>query len=152
MKNTKSGLEEQKKKNPFIKKVKWLIISFLSIIYCQIFAQTISISMKNVSLHEILMEIKKESGKNIVYNNNLIEKYNNESVTLKKVSFEEALNKVLEGKRLKYKFVDEVIIIEGIVDTQSPDNTKVLKQTITGSVYDAESSGYLSAWKGYPFR
>ena len=61
----------------------------------QLSAQTplINLSVKNVSLHEILLEIKKQSGKNIVYNNNLIEKYNNESIELKNVKLEDALKK-----------------------------------------------------------
>jgi hypothetical protein len=74
--------------------------------------QKISIALKNSSLHEILMEVKKQSGKNIVFNNNLIDQYKNETITIKNVSIEEALKKALEGKKLKFRVVDNVIVIE----------------------------------------
>lgn len=99
---------------------------------------TISISMKNVSLHEILMEIKKQSGKNIVYNNNLIEKYNNITIELKNVTIDEALNKIFDGKDLKFKIIDDVIVIEPKENSSNKDNSNLseLKQSIVGKILD----------------
>ena len=83
--------------------IRWLLVFAMFAKSMSIFAQapTISISVKDVSLHTILLEIKKQSGRNIVYNNNAIEKYSHESVELKNVTVEEALKKVLDGKELK---------------------------------------------------
>jgi hypothetical protein len=115
-----------------------LQLSFSTQTYAQ--QQLISISMKNVSLHEILLEIKRQSGKNIVYNNNLIEKYNKESIDMKNVRVEDALKKVLEGKSLNYKIVDDVIIIEPKTETPDPDKSVKLFQNVKGTVFDIETN------------
>jgi hypothetical protein len=92
--------------------------------------------MKNVSLHEILKEIKDQSAKNILYNNNLIDKYDSETVVLKNVELEEALEKVLEGKDLKFRIVDDVIIIEPVSEKPNPGKPTGLTQTLKGTVFD----------------
>jgi hypothetical protein len=102
--------------------------------------QFISISMKNASLHEILLEIKKQSGKNIVYNNNLIEKYNKESIDFKNAKLEDALEKVLDGKSLNYKIVDDVIIIEPKPEKPNSDKPAGLFQIVKGTVFDIETN------------
>ena len=82
--------------------IKWFIIILLFLQSSQLSAQTplINLTMKNVSLHEILMEIKKQCGKDLIYNNNLIDIFNNETINLKNAKTEDALKKVLEGKNL----------------------------------------------------
>ncbi|RPH31900.1 MAG: hypothetical protein EHM93_11560 [Bacteroidales bacterium] len=99
---------------PNFKPNKWLFVILVCFLGLNLSAQTllINLSVKKGSLHEILKEIKKQSGKNIVYNNNLIDKYNDETVDLKDAKLEDVLKKVLEGKELNYKIVDDVIIIE----------------------------------------
>ena len=119
--------------------IRWLLVFAMFAKSMSIFAQapTISISVKDVSLHTILLEIKKQSGRNIVYNNNAIEKYSHESVELKNVTVEEALKKVLDGKELKFKIIDGVIIVEPSNDKQTPAKPAVFYQTLKGTVYDA---------------
>ena len=132
-----------KLKNKFFNtKFKWLFLIILSSQFLHLSAQTptITLSLKNASLHEILMEIKKQSNKNIVYNNNLIEKYNNETIELKNAKLEEALKKALEGKKLKYKLVDDVILIEPAVNdnsiNQNLNHETHRTQTIRGRIID----------------
>jgi hypothetical protein len=96
--------------------------------------------MKSTTLHEILLEIKKQSGKDIVYNNNLIDKFNNETIDIKNAKLEEVLNKALEGKPLKYKITDETIIIEPKDEKQSPEKQSDLFQNIKGNIFDVESN------------
>lgn len=102
-------------------------------------SSTLNLTMKNVSLHKILKEIKQQSGKNIIYNNNLIDKFNNETIDFKNANLEDALKKVLEGKELRYKIVDNVIIIEPI-SKSTPDKPKSFNQTLKGSVMDAATN------------
>jgi hypothetical protein len=103
----------------------------------------INLTMKNMSLHEILMEIKKQSGKDLIYNNNLIDIYNNETINLKNAKTEDALKKVLEGKNLNFRIVDNVIIIEPEIKKQKPDNTTQI--IITGVVTDSLNNPIPSA-------
>jgi hypothetical protein len=134
MEKIKLKRKEKRKKKSF-----FLLVLFMGTLCLQASAQelTISISMKNVSLHEILLEIKKQSGKNLAYNNNLIEKYRDETIELKDATFEEAIKKALEGKGLQYKIVDDVFVIEPADEKQKTDQPKGLNQTIKGTVYDA---------------
>jgi hypothetical protein len=119
-----------------------LILLFLNFQSLHLSAQNhlLNLSMKNVSLHEILMEIKKQSGKNIVFNNNLIDKYNNETIELKNAKLDDALKKVLEGKELQFKIVDDVIIIEPKTEKPNSDKTTGLFQKVKGTVFDIESN------------
>jgi hypothetical protein len=117
--------------------LRWFFILLISLQCVQLSAQVplINITMKNVSLHEILMEIKKQSGKGLIYNNNLIDIFNNETIDLKNAKTEDVLKKILEGKNLDYKIVDDVIIIEPDMKKQNPDYIK--QTTITGLVTDS---------------
>jgi hypothetical protein len=122
--------------------LKFAFVLFMLILGTNMFAQVtlLNLSFKNATLHEILLEIKKQSGQNIVFNNNLIDKYNNESFNLRSISLEDALKKILEGKALSYKISDGVIIIEPLPEKQEPEKTIILNQTIKGTVLDIETN------------
>lgn len=123
-----------------IKKIKLAIQLLFLALNINVNAQStnIYISEKDITLQEILIEIKKQSGMNIVFNNNLIERYKNEYTDIRNVSVEEALNKILSGKKLRYRIVDNVILIEPLENEKSIDqNNKIEKtQTIRGRVID----------------
>jgi hypothetical protein len=104
----------------------------------------ISLKMEHVSLGEILKEIKKQSGKNILFNNNKVDRYNDESVNLNNVTLEEALKECLKGKNLKYKIVDEVIIIEPEGEEKNDIDKRIIyEQTIRGQVVDLNTGSPL---------
>ncbi|MBN2763646.1 MAG: carboxypeptidase-like regulatory domain-containing protein, partial [Bacteroidales bacterium] len=100
----------------------------------------ITIHLENVSLGEILHEIKIQSGKNILYNNNKVDGYRNESVHIADATLEDALKECLKGKHLRYRIVENVIIIEPDEDTEGNRKSKKgLSQTIRGTVMDADT-------------
>jgi hypothetical protein len=102
--------------------------------------ESITIRKENVSLGEILQEVRAQSGKNILYNNTKVDVYNNESINLANVSLAEALKECLKGKNLKYSLIDDVIIIEPSVNQESETKAdKRLWQTIKGTVIDADT-------------
>jgi hypothetical protein len=138
----KFSRKEKRKKESCFSFIKWLFIFILSIPSLQLSAQTplLNLNMKNVSLHEILKEIKKQSGKNIVYNNNLIDKFSNESIDMKNAGLDDVLNKVLEGKNLSYRIVDDVIVIESLPEKPKTEKAPGLSQTVRGNVFDIESN------------
>ncbi len=146
MENKLKRKEKHKRsKNHLPLLAKWMILSILTTQGFLLSAQTtlLNLSMKNVSLHEILMEIKKQSGKNIVYNNNLIDKFNDETIDVKNATVEEVLEKVLEGKTLSYRIADNVIIIEPKTEKHNTQKTTSLFQSIKGIVYDIETNNPL---------
>jgi len=114
----------------------------LNIVAFQLYAQTstVNVTMQNVSLHEILQEIKKQTGQDIIYNNNLIERFDNESFDLQNIALEKALSIILQGKELSFSIVDGLIIIEPEKQPQKPDRKKSYYQNIKGTVYDIETN------------
>ncbi|MBN2519342.1 MAG: secretin and TonB N-terminal domain-containing protein, partial [Bacteroidales bacterium] len=124
------------------KNIKFLLTCFwfLNSIFINAQNLTISIKMENASLGKILQEIKKQSGKNILYNNTLVDEYKDESVNIENMTLEEALKMCLKNKKLQYKIIDGVIIIE-------PKNQKInhpaipkgVSQNIRGQVIDQNS-------------
>ncbi len=104
----------------------------------------ISITKQHVSLTEILKSIKEQSGKSLLYNNDLIDRYQDESIDIKKASLEEALKQCLKGKNLHYRIVKDVIIIEpGGNEPDYKQNQKILNQTVRGQVIDNDSKAPL---------
>ena len=82
-------------------------------------------------------------GKTIIYNNNLIDIFNNETINLRNAKTEDVLKKVLEGKNLNFRIVDNVIIIEPEIKNQNTQKTTSLFQSIKGIVYDIETNNPL---------
>ncbi len=119
----------------------WLLIFLFSLQNLALNAQnhSLNLSMKKVSLHEILKEIKNQSGNNIIYNNNLIDKYDNEFIEIKNANLEVALKKALDGKELSFKIVDDIIIIEPKEDKQNSEKSNVLYQNVKGVVFDYDT-------------
>jgi hypothetical protein len=95
----------------------------------------ITMKMEDVSLGDILQEIKRQSGKNILYNNNKVDKYKHETIDIKNASLDEALKECLKNKKLQYKIVDEVIIIEPAKKDINANQTDLV-QTVRGQVVD----------------
>jgi hypothetical protein len=130
------------KKKSYCSLIRWLLLLVLINQCLQLSAQPpmLTLSMKKVSLHEILKEIKTQSGKDIVYNNNLIDKYDNETIELKNAKLEDALKKALEGKPLVFKIEGDVIIIEPKVEKPNSDISAGLFQKVKGNIFDIESN------------
>ena len=100
----------------------------------------ISITMEGVSLGEILQEIKRQSGKNILYNNSKIDRYDHESIHIVKATLDEALHECLQGKDLQYRIIENVIIIEPAeLKRDSRQINTGLTQVIRGTILDADT-------------
>ena len=136
---------EKRKVKLKTRKMFLLRILLIVLICCQnllVFSQDqrINIFFKNKGLNEILLEVKKQSSKNMVFNNNLIEQYKNETIEIKNVTLEEALKKILDGKKLKFHIIDNVIVIEPVDNEKSTNqniDTKIGKtQIIRGQIID----------------
>ncbi len=76
----------------------------------------------------------------MVYNNNLIDRFKDETLELKNATLEEALNKALEGKNLSFRVAGKAIIIEPKAEQTTIEKPFGLYQTVKGNVIDAESN------------
>ena len=123
--------------------------------------RTMSISGKQMSFREIFLEIQKQTGYTVVYNNQRLDADRKINVDFRKVEVGQILEKVLQGTGLRYEFEDDFIIlslqdilpqqgirISGIVrDTKKnplPGVTIRLAGTTLGTATDAEGAFVLN--------
>lgn len=117
-----------------------LVISFfLIVLNSSAQNSNITLSLKNVTLEEVLKEIKEQSGKSILYNNNLIEKFNNESIDIKNLYFEEVLKQILNPKKLNFRIVEDVIVIEPNQTRKERRKNEIRTQIIRGTIIDKQT-------------
>lgn len=108
-----------------------LLTSFLHV-NATSYAQKINFSKKNIALVEVLKEIRKQSGYNILFTGGVVKNQVIQSIDLKNASIEEAMNKSLNGFGLAYKIVDKNIVIsKSLIET--PKQSKV---SVSGKVLD----------------
>jgi TonB-linked SusC/RagA family outer membrane protein len=74
-------------------------------------AQRITIHAKNAPLGKLLLTIKRQSGQNVFYDNQLIKKTSPIDVSIQDATLEEALNLILKGQPLTYTIVDNTVVI-----------------------------------------
>ncbi len=129
------------------------ISTFRPVIFLALFSITLNLaaqknsvtmSMQNIALGEILQEIKLQSGRSILYNNDVVDVYKNESISIKNLTVLKALEECLKGKNLHYKIVDEVIIIEPVnAKTTTLQSQDFNTQTIKGWIVDLNTGSPL---------
>lgn len=93
----------------------------------------ISISVKNKPLIEVLNQIKQQTGLNLVYNNELIDKYKSMSLNVSKSSVNETLKKLFLTTDLSYSINENTVII---TLKQIDSFQAISKQVISGKVVD----------------
>jgi len=117
------------------------ILPILSLFICiSTFGQTlyqnekrVSISVKNKPLIEVLNQIKQQTGINLVYNNELMEKYKSVSLNVSKSSINETLKKLFLTTDLSYSINENTVII---TLKQIDSFQAISKQVISGKVVD----------------
>ncbi len=96
-----------------------------------------SITLKGVPLEKVFDEIEKQSNYQISYSKTDVDDQVVVDVVVKNLKMVELLDKVLKGQGLKYKIIDENIIISKVVQEQ-PKGNQPLK--IQGKVLDEKGS------------
>lgn len=76
------------------------------------YGQSISLSVQNVSLKNVLKKIKKQAGYHLVYREEWMSQTEKVSLTLKNVSITEALDACFKNQVLTYELVDKTIVIK----------------------------------------
>lgn len=105
------------------------------------FGQRINLAKRNIKLSTALKDIQRQSGYNIFYSESLLEKKDRINVSLKNVTLETALNKLLTTHQLDYKIVDNNVILSPIVrgSAEEEDKLKRSQQTkLSGKVTDGQ--------------
>lgn len=111
-----------------------LLVSILHV-NASVSAQKIYINKKNTSLAEVLKEVRKQSGYNILSTGGAVKNQQVIGINLSNANIEEAMNKILQGFNLAYKIVEKnVVVSKEINDSKTLIQPKVV--TVTGKVTD----------------
>jgi iron complex outermembrane receptor protein len=76
------------------------------------FAQKISLSEKNAPLEKVLLQIKKQSGYQLWYEDKLLQNARPVSISVKDVLLEEALKQVFANQPLSYEVIGKTIAVK----------------------------------------
>ncbi len=108
------------------------------------YAQSVTLSVRNKPLIEVLYEINKQTGYELIYNTRHFVGTSNVTVTIKSMSLKQALDKCFEGQPLQYEIIDKTIVIKPKSSGRTDKVKGVSKKIpITGKVTD-ESGKALS--------
>jgi len=102
-------------------------------------SQTITLSEKNAPLEQVLTEIKRQSGYEMVYNTRMIENAATVTIHLKQASLATALTKCLENQPLTFVLLAHTIIIKAkpfpvVLPADTSDDPASLRGRITDSL------------------
>lgn len=102
----------------------------LHVAYATSFAQQITMSKTNVKLESVIAELQKQTGYNFIYNSSMVSKIGDVSVSVKKASLSEVLNKTLENQSLSYTINGSTVVLV---------EKKQAQLKITGTVVDKDN-------------
>ena len=100
--------------------------------------QKVTVELENVSVVELIKELKRQSGLDFLYNVDEVTRNGNVSVSAKDATVEEVLNESLPPKGLSFSVVNGVIVIKPskIESVPDDDEKKEEVKTIKGVVKD----------------
>lgn len=101
------------------------------------YSQSITLSLKNASLETVFKEIRKQTGYDFVFNENVQPKKISITIDIKGADLQGALNKCLEGLPLTYSISDNMIIVRRkVVKGDEPFVAESLPIDVKGRVVD----------------
>lgn len=106
------------------------------------FAQSVTLSFRNKPLIDVLNEIKRQSGYELIYNSKHFSGSEKITVSIKNQILQTALEKCLEGHPFTFELIDKTIVIKrkpNEIKEKSKDLPR--KVTITGKVLDETGKG-----------
>lgn len=97
--------------------------------------QKITLSKKEVAIQQVFQDIRRQTGYDFLYSNQVLANAGPVTVSLRNVSLEEAMQAVLKGQPLVYNIVDKTVIIKVQERPPQPaDTTQPLR--VSGQVRD----------------
>ncbi|MFT3846548.1 MAG: SusC/RagA family TonB-linked outer membrane protein [Lacibacter sp.] len=95
-----------------MKLVTVLIIAASLQVSARTYSQKITIQENNISLERVFEEIRKQTGYNFLYADEMLSRTKNVSINVRKGSIEDVLNLCLKDQQLTYSITDRTIIIK----------------------------------------
>ena len=116
-----------------------LIATFLQVSAAS-YGQKITLSVKNITLENVLKEIKKQSGYNILYNPYVLKEASLINIEVKNASMERVLEKCFKGQPVTYTIESQTIVVKSRsmpVSLTPIAPEMVQKVSINGTVRDS---------------
>lgn len=89
-----------------------VLLSFCVQVCAKSFAQTVTLSARNVKVQQVFKEIFRQTGVSIVYNEKLFESFPSVSIDVKDALIPEVMNRCLKTQPFAYSFENNTIIIK----------------------------------------
>nr|WP_067054250.1 SusC/RagA family TonB-linked outer membrane protein [Mucilaginibacter sp. L294] len=119
------------------------LIILLTLLSClkvtaNVYAQQISINVKDAPIEKVLDEIKKQSGYSLIAEDHLLDNIHNVTLTLKNATVQKALEQCFKGQPVIYEVTGKTILLKAKPQTHSyvPPDKQLIDTTITGRVTD----------------
>jgi len=109
------------------------IIAALVNVSAKSYSQNINIHQSHISIEKVLKQIRKQSGYNFLYDDNVLSKTSKIDVDITNLSVDEALAKCLKNQPLTYKIIRETIVIK---EKDETSNFSIAVQKVQGTVID----------------
>lgn len=114
----------------------------------------VSVSFRNASLEDVLLQLKNRTGYSILYNSDLVRDIRGITIQKRNVPVTEVLDASLNGTNLIYTLNDETIVIKPKRRETAPQERKTLKGRVTSagtpsqplagvSVYLTDQAGHI---------
>lgn len=109
------------------------------------YSQKVTLSVRNESLEKVILEIGRQSGIEILYNNDLLRKAGAVTLSVKDLDAREALSRALAETGLSFKVVEGMLVISPKIKAIPPPAAESLEtlnpfQTITGQITGPDGS------------
>jgi TonB-linked SusC/RagA family outer membrane protein len=99
------------------------------------YAQKVTISGKGLSLTQVFQVIKKQTGYNFIYQENILHQAQPVTMDMKEAPLQEVLNKCLKGQGLTYEIKNDIIVITK-AGVRTPNATMELQGNAPPQVID----------------
>lgn len=96
----------------------------------------------NLSIEELFKEIEQQTDYLIIYSTSEIRSNFNVTLSKKRAKVSEILDEVLSGRKLKYEFTDNYIVLSKSIPDKIPQQTK---RKITGTIKDKDGNPIIGA-------
>ena len=122
---------------PLIRIMK-LCILFIVFLYFSGIARThaqvkrVSLNLENVELREVFKNLKQITGLRFFYNEEILRQEGRRSVNIRNLELNKALEEILDGTKLPYSLLKDVVVIQSLEEKQVTQT--VNKYRISGKV------------------
>nr|WP_199156183.1 TonB-dependent receptor [Pedobacter sp. ASV2] len=121
-----------------------ILISYFQVT-ASVYAQKISLAVKEQPIEKVFSQIQKQSGYIFFYDENMIKEANAVTLNVKEKNLTETLDLLFEGQPFTYEMVKKTIVVKAKVSVKPRASATPRQQKITGLVTDEKDEPLVGA-------